>query len=144
MPQGVFETISPPDGPPPGCVTTYSPLFSLHVLDSSYSGAPGFIGRSCMQDGILMVRLADGVLIDGLGRIGSIVANRQFQFDGPPAQAGAIYTGGFAVCDDGTMSLGGSNQFFQCSSGDCECHTSCFTSNFRLILLSSLLLSPLS
>lgn len=66
------------------------------------------------------MRLANGVLIDSLGRIGSIVANRQFQFDGPPAQAGAIYTGGWSVCPDGLLALGSSKTFYQCDSGDCE------------------------
>lgn len=67
------------------------------------------------------MKLNNHVLTDSLGRIGSIVANRQFQFDGPPAQAGAIYTGGWSVCADGVLALGSSKQFYQCDSGDCEC-----------------------
>jgi len=62
--------------------------------------------------------LHNGVLVDKQGRIGSIVSNRQFQFDGPPAQAGAIYTSGWSVClTEGFLALGGSKKFFQCLSG---------------------------
>lgn len=63
--------------------------------------------------------LNNGVLTDGQGRTGYIADNRQFQFDAP-AQAGAIYTGGFSVCDDGTLALGGNKQFWACGSSDCR------------------------
>lgn len=118
VPQGVYETITPPGGPPPGCVNTYSSLFGI----LAYEGQPrnAEVLRTCITPGALAMRLANGVLIDSLGRIGSIVANRQFQFDGPPAQAGAIYTGGWSVCADGVLALGNSKQFYQCDSGDCE------------------------
>ncbi|KAA8910603.1 hypothetical protein FN846DRAFT_904854 [Sphaerosporella brunnea] len=58
-----------------------------------------------------------GVLQEQLGRIGSIVANRQLQFDGPPAQAGAVFTGGWSVCDDNFLALGASKVFYKCLSG---------------------------
>lgn len=58
-----------------------------------------------------------GVLTDSDGRIGGIVANRQFQFDGPPSQAGTIYNAGFSVCSNGSLALGGSAIFYQCVSG---------------------------
>jgi hypothetical protein len=64
--------------------------------------------------------LKNGVLLDKQGKIGSIVANRQFQFDGPPAQAGAVYTGGWSVCDDNLLALGPSKNFFMCLSGTCK------------------------
>ena len=54
---------------------------------------------------------------DASDRSGYIADNFQFQFDGPP-QAGAIYTGGFSVCGNGSLALGGSAIFYQCLSGD--------------------------
>ena len=64
-----------------------------------------------------MASLHNGVLTDAQGRIGSIVANHQFQFDGPPAQEGAIYTGGWSVCSNGSLALGPSAVFYECLSG---------------------------
>jgi hypothetical protein len=72
----------------------------------------------CGTEGTLTVKLANGLLTDSHGRIGSIVSNYQFQFDGPPAQAGAIYTGGFSACGNGSLAIGGSAVFYQCLSGD--------------------------
>ena len=62
--------------------------------------------------------MKDGVLTDIKGRIGSIVANRQFQFDGPPPQAGAIYAGGWSITPEGNLALGNDDVFYQCLSGD--------------------------
>lgn len=73
---------------------------------------------TCGQEGLLTAKLAGGVLTDSQGRIGSIVANYQFQFDGPPPQAGAIYTAGFSVCQNGSLAIGGSAVFYACQSGD--------------------------
>ena len=53
---------------------------------------------------------------DPYNRTASIVANRQFQFDGPP-QAGAIYTGGWAVCENNSLAFGPSTIFWRCTSG---------------------------
>lgn len=64
-----------------------------------------------------MVTLSDGVLTDADGRIGEIAADRQFQFDAPPGQPGAIYTDGWSVCAGGALALQGSTAFFQCLSG---------------------------
>ncbi|KAI5840568.1 hypothetical protein DFP73DRAFT_558972, partial [Morchella snyderi] len=58
-------------------------------------------------------------MTDHLGRIGAVVANRQIQFDGPPAQSGSIFTGGWSVCHDGTLALGLQKFFFACASGSC-------------------------
>lgn len=68
-------------------------------------------------DGALMCTLEDGVLRDQYSRTGSIVANQQFQFDGPP-QAGAIYTGGFSVCKNNSLAIGGSARWWRCMSGE--------------------------
>lgn len=117
VPQGVYETITPHGAPPADCATTYGTLFGV----VAYEGLPrtAKMTRTCIAPGSLAMRLVNGVLIDSLGRIGCIVANRQFQFDGPPAQAGAIYTGGWSVCADGVLALGSSKKFYQCSSGNC-------------------------
>lgn len=128
VPQGVYDTITPPGAPPAGCVTTYGTLFGV----MAYEGPPrtAELTRTCIAPGSLAMRLVNGVLIDSLGRIGSIVANRQFQFDGPPAQAGAIYTGGWSVCADGVLALGSSKKFYQCSSGDCGYSLYAFSLSF--------------
>ena len=65
-----------------------------------------------------MCTLEDGVLKDANGRVGSIVANKQFQFDGPPPQAGAVYTGGFSVCDNTSLAIGPSARWWRCMSGE--------------------------
>lgn len=41
----------------------------------------------------------------------------RFQFDGP-VQAGALDIDGFGLCSDGSLSLKGSNLWYQCKSGD--------------------------
>ena len=45
-----------------------------------------------------------------------VASNYQFQFDAPP-QAGSIYTGGFSLCANGSLAVGGSAIFYQCLSG---------------------------
>ncbi|CDR38492.1 CYFA0S02e02278g1_1 [Cyberlindnera fabianii] len=72
---------------------------------------------SCSNDAALAMVLNGGVLTDAAGRIGSIVANRQFQFDGPPPQAGAIYAGGFSITEEGNLAIGDNDVFWQCLSG---------------------------
>ncbi|EDO18521.1 hypothetical protein Kpol_2001p22 [Vanderwaltozyma polyspora DSM 70294] len=74
--------------------------------------------QSCKSDTTLALLLKDGILTDAKGRIGSIVANRQFQFDGPPPQAGAIYAAGWSISSDGYLALGNSDVFYQCLSGN--------------------------
>ncbi len=71
---------------------------------------------SACTDGNLVIQLADGVLTDGKGRTGYIASNYQFQFDAP-AQAGAIYTAGYSLCQNNTLALGPTTTFFQCQSG---------------------------
>ena len=74
--------------------------------------------ESCFASDTLQLHLEDGVLYDSHGRIGSIVANHQFQFDGPPPQAGAIYARGWSITPTGFLALGDSDLFYQCLSGD--------------------------
>ena len=57
--------------------------------------------------GILTLTLEGGVLKDQAGRDGYIAANHQFQFD-QPIQAGALESGGFEICSNNTLALGGS------------------------------------
>lgn len=64
-----------------------------------------------------MVTLEDGTALDGQGRTGYIASNYQFQFDAP-AQAGALFTSGFSLCEDNVLALGSSKTFYQCLSGD--------------------------
>ncbi|KAG0673480.1 hypothetical protein C6P43_001311 [Kluyveromyces marxianus] len=73
--------------------------------------------ESCKFTGTLEMTLKGAVLTDGKGRIGSIVANRQFQFDGPPPQAGAIYAKGWSLTPAGNLAIGDSDVFYQCLSG---------------------------
>ena len=68
-------------------------------------------------DSAVTVSLKNGILHDSLGRTGDIVANHQFQFDGPP-QAGSIYTGGWSICANDSLALGGSAIFYKCASGN--------------------------
>ncbi|GMG21583.1 unnamed protein product [Ambrosiozyma monospora] len=72
----------------------------------------------CSSAGALEVTLDDGVLTDAAGRIGSIVSNNQFQFDGPPPQSGYIYAAGWGVDDDGILYLGENDDFYKCFSGN--------------------------
>jgi len=116
VPQGVTEIIRPPGASPPGCIDSYLGAFSIQDVDHSGPGTE----TACSQPDSLRVVLDKGLLVDHLGRIGSIVANRQFQFDGPPAQAGAIYTGGWSLCPDNLIALGPQKLFYACPSGDCK------------------------
>lgn len=73
---------------------------------------------SCKSSTSLAMTLKDSMLTDSKGRVGAIVANRQFQFDGPPPQAGSIYAAGWSITSDGKLALGDSDVFYQCKSGD--------------------------
>ncbi|OUT21433.1 hypothetical protein CAS74_003551 [Pichia kudriavzevii] len=73
--------------------------------------------QACATNGTLSMNLHNGILTDSKGRIGSIVANQQFQFDGPPPQAGAIYAAGWSI-KDGKLAIGNSTTFYQCLSGN--------------------------
>lgn len=72
---------------------------------------------ACKKEGTLAMTLEDGILKDDKGRIGSIVSNYQFQFDGPPPQAGAWYAAGWAISSDGNLAIGDNQVFWQCLSG---------------------------
>ncbi|ODV66435.1 hypothetical protein HYPBUDRAFT_110887 [Hyphopichia burtonii NRRL Y-1933] len=78
----------------------------------------GNIPQACMGSSALSMELKSSVLTDSKGRIGAIVANRQFQFDGPPPQEGSIYAAGWSVTSEGLLALGDQTTFYQCASGD--------------------------
>ncbi|GKU08031.1 covalently-linked cell wall protein [Fusarium langsethiae] len=117
VPQAVTEDISPKDGPPKGCTTSYSGQFEVTIFKTSNKKRDLGEKRSCNGEGVLVLNLNDGVLKDAQGRTGYISESYQFQFD-KPAQSGAIYTSGFSVCSNGTLALGPSAIFWQCKSGD--------------------------
>ncbi|KAK6217015.1 covalently-linked cell wall protein [Colletotrichum tabaci] len=118
MPQAsasVSGALAPKDGPPSGCETNFDGNFGLTVVEL---GKRSLDKRgACTGAGSLDLTLKDSVLTDSQNRTGSIVANFQFQFDGPP-QAGVIYTSGFSVCSNGSLALGGSTTFYRCLSGN--------------------------
>ena len=98
--------------------TTSSTSTSSATSTSSTDSSDPVDTVSCKTDGTLQLTLNKGILTDEKGRIGSIVANRQFQFDGPPPQAGAIYAAGWSITPDGYLALGDSDIFYQCLSGN--------------------------
>lgn len=102
--------------PPAGCSTAYSGSFEITVSLPTKKRSIEERQTSC-SSGALVATLAGSVLTDAKGRIGGIVANNQFQFDGPPSQAGTIYNSGFSVCSNGSLALGPSAIFYQCLSG---------------------------
>ncbi|QSZ30885.1 hypothetical protein DSL72_000443 [Monilinia vaccinii-corymbosi] len=102
----VTALITPTGPAPSGCATSHSDAFSISVLNAS----------SIAKRADLAITLNGGILKDQEDRTGYIASNYQFQFDGPP-QAGAIYTGGWSVCSNGSLALGGSAVFYQCLSG---------------------------
>lgn len=73
---------------------------------------------SCVTDSTLLMTLRGGILRDSSNRIGTIVGNRQFQFDGPTPQYGTIYANGWSIDAYGNLMLGDDAVFYQCSSGE--------------------------
>lgn len=108
-PAAVTSAIAPKETTPAGCSTNYDGTFEIQVINVTSS-------KTKRDSKALISTLKDGVLTDDQGRIGYIASNNQFQYDGPP-QAGAIYTAGFSVCQNGSLALGNSAIFYQCLSG---------------------------
>lgn len=76
---------------------------------------------TCVNPDTLVIDLTDGVIRDTQKRVGAIVANRQFQFDGPPPQAGLLYAKGWSVVNNGKryhLALGTQTTFYKCSAGN--------------------------
>jgi len=112
--QAVSEGIAPSATAPSGCKPNFSGNFTLNTASISSIQAKQV---SDVVNSAVTVTLKNGILHDSLGRTGAIVANHQFQFDGPP-QAGSIYTGGWSVCANDSLALGGSAIFYKCASGN--------------------------
>lgn len=117
--QGAPAGLAPAGGSPPGCVATGNGRYEVQNVKPSASKR-SLEGRAvdCSDPNALIVQLNNGVLTDAQGRIGEIVANRQFQFDGPPAQAGSIYTAGWSLCGNMSLAIGPTTVFYQCLSGN--------------------------
>lgn len=122
-PQGVTEKVTPTGSAPAGCTGSFDGNFEITVTkpqekeDGKEKRDVNIERRAeCGKNGILVISLEDGNIVDSKDRTGYIASNFQFQFDGPP-QAGALFTSGFSVCEDNTLALGGNKTFFQCRSG---------------------------
>jgi len=116
-PQGVTGDITPTSSAPAGCSPAYSGQFEITIINGTTAKRDLSKRQStCGTPGYLTIKLAGGQLTDAEGRTGYIASNYQFQFDAPP-QTGAIYTGGFSVCANGSLAFGGSNIFYECLSG---------------------------
>lgn len=110
VPGAAPDNLRPDAKAPAGCSENYDGQFELSIFKLAK--------RQLIQKrDTLVLTLKNGVLKDSQDRTGAIVANYQFQFDGPP-QAGSIYTAGFSTCQNGSLALGGSTVFYQCLSGD--------------------------
>ncbi|MCJ1286529.1 hypothetical protein MMC26_005875 [Xylographa opegraphella] len=124
VPQAITADITPTAAAPPGCMPTFPGTFVITITNVTTTSGKRDVAEaaldkrvvSCGSSGTLVETLSGGQLFDSHGRTGYIAANYQFQFDGPP-QNGAIYTGGFSVCANGTLALGDSAIFYQCLSG---------------------------
>jgi len=114
-PQAVTGNISPSSPAPAGCSPDYAGTFEITAAESQVLKRD-INKRACGDPGSLVLSLAGGKLTDSKERTGYIASNFQFQFDDPP-QAGAIYTAGFSLCNNGSLALGGSNVFYECISG---------------------------
>jgi len=111
------QTLAPSSPAPAGCSPDYASPFEISVSLPMKKRDIEERQTACSSSGTLVATLKGGVLTDSKGRIGGIVANHQFQFDGPPSQAGTIYNAGWSVCNNGSLALGGSAIFYQCLSG---------------------------
>ncbi|GAV51350.1 hypothetical protein ZYGR_0AD05330 [Zygosaccharomyces rouxii] len=103
----------------PSSNTDAAPSLTTSAGAVQTAASDGVAGaQACKNNGTLQLKLEDGILHDIKGRIGSIVSNHQFQFDGPPPQAGAIYAGGWSITPEGNLALGQADVFYQCLSGN--------------------------
>jgi len=128
-------TVTPTAPAPAGCTGTSAGTFELSVANISMAMSKvkvseldhGNVSRNQSltflpfqrqsQDNALLITLKNGILTDSEGRIGYIASNYQFQFDFG-GQAGEIYAGGFSMCANNTLALGGSAIFYECLSGN--------------------------
>ncbi|RYO75362.1 hypothetical protein DL766_005295 [Monosporascus sp. MC13-8B] len=117
-PQGVTDVVTPTGSAPAGCTGSFEGSFEITVTQPKVKRGMNLERRAeCGRNGVLVLTLAEGSVFDAQDRTGYIASNFQFQFDGPP-QAGAIFTGGFSLCENNILALGDSTTFYQCLSGD--------------------------
>lgn len=117
-PSGIHPSMAPSGTPPPGaqCTATLDGSYQLEVTYMSAVEAGSKYPDLTTQHAVF-ITLKDGVLVDQDGRVGVIVSNHRFQFDGPP-QSETIYTAGWSVCGSGlSLFLGGNSTFQSCNSG---------------------------
>lgn len=106
---------------------TSSSSFSYRSISSKTSSSASATSSGCSIGSVakqatcktandLAISLQNGILKDSHDRIGAIVSNRQFQFDGPTPQAGTIYAAGWSIVD-GHLTIGGDYIFWECLSG---------------------------
>ncbi|KAI1760105.1 hypothetical protein GGR53DRAFT_511108 [Hypoxylon sp. FL1150] len=117
-PQGVTDKLTPTGAAPAGCTGTFDGNFEITVAEVTEKRSVSQPEKraECGSDGILVLTLKDGSTFDAQKRTGYIASNYQFQFDAP-AQAGALYTSGFSVCENNLLALGDSTTFYRCLSG---------------------------
>ncbi|OTB09401.1 hypothetical protein M426DRAFT_78981 [Hypoxylon sp. CI-4A] len=118
-PQGVTDKLTPTAPAPAGCTGSFDGKFEITVAEVTEKRSlvqPEKRGE-CGSDGVLVSTLKDGTILDAKDRTGYIASNFQFQFDAP-AQAGALYTSGFSLCENNILALGDNQTFYRCLSGD--------------------------
>ncbi|KAK8069040.1 covalently-linked cell wall protein [Apiospora phragmitis] len=118
VPQGITEKLTPTGSAPAGCTGTMDGSFEITVAKITEKKRSVMPERraECGKGGVLVMSLKDGTAKDSQDRIGYIASNNQFQFD-KPAQAGALLTSGFSVCENNVLALGDSKTFYRCLSG---------------------------
>lgn len=117
-PTGVhpFMAPTPIATPASDCVNSLADEFAMIVISASSAQTASATKRATSD---LNINLVNGTIIDSLNRIGSIVSNRQLQFDAF-GQAGSIYTAGFQACGPPNarlLALGGNTVWYGCVSG---------------------------
>lgn len=118
-PQGVTDKLTPTGAAPAGCTGSFDGQFEITVAEVTEKRSVSQPEKraECGSDGILVSTLKDGSIYDAKDRTGYIASNFQFQFDSP-AQAGALYTSGFSLCENNILALGDNTTFYRCLSGD--------------------------
>ncbi|KAI1134221.1 hypothetical protein F5Y05DRAFT_240137 [Hypoxylon sp. FL0543] len=118
-PQGVTDQLTPTGAAPAGCTGSFDGKFEITVAEVTEKRSISQPEKraECGSDGVLVSTLKDGTILDAKDRTGYIASNFQFQFDAP-AQAGALYTGGFSLCEGNILALGDNKTFYRCLSGD--------------------------
>ncbi|KAI0835009.1 hypothetical protein F5Y06DRAFT_277149 [Hypoxylon sp. FL0890] len=118
-PQGVTDKLTPTGAAPAGCTGSFDGKFEITVAEVTEKRSISQPEKraECGSDGVLVSTLKDGTILDAKDRTGYIASNFQFQFDAP-AQAGALYTSGFSICQDNILALGDNKTFYRCLSGD--------------------------